>query len=284
MSFMKERDIYTAFAPVYDRLMQHVEYKRWFRYIHDTWLFFLHSNGKIAREKAAKSAILEVGCGTGSISLQFEQKGYSIFNLDRSHAMLKVLRQKSKAAPYLFCADMRDFALKRSFDFIYCVHDTVNYLTEENDLDSFFQRVKEHLNDDGIFLFDITSEFNILSNFDQKEEISNFKDLSVTWSNRYDWEKGIITSRLDFNRSKSANKSKAANPNNIKNRKNNPYPEGGDCDIEYHQQRIYNRSWMESFLLKRNWKILGVYGDYSREKPDGSAIMLNFWLKKGPSS
>lgn len=244
---------YTEFAGFYDKLMEAVDYASWYRYIKDTFHFFCQS-----KEQPKNLSILELGCGTGRISLDFVRAGYQVWHLDRSMAMLRELQRKSPKESRVICADIRNFCLRRQFDFIYAVHDTVNYLLEEEELVQMLRAVRPHLAPGAIFLFDITSEYNILKNFDQQEEEIEWQGNRVLWSNEYDWIQHIVTSKLRFYR----------------------VGEGAAASMvteELHRQKIYSQKRLQELLLSEGWKILGIFGDYTRNRASASSIMINFW-------
>jgi SAM-dependent methyltransferase len=97
--------------------------------------------------------LLELACGTGAI-LQHLTADYTVSGLDVSSTMLALARKKLPQAPF-FQGDMRTFALGKKFDVILCVFDSLNHVLRFAEWKRIFRRVAQHLEEDGLFLFDI---------------------------------------------------------------------------------------------------------------------------------
>lgn len=111
--------------------------------------------GLIKRHKPDAITVLEAACGTGAI-LQTLAKYYDVSGFDRSPTMLALARKK---LPYvgLFRQDMAQFKIRKKFDVIICVFDSINHLLQLSDWRKFFRRVASHLARDGLFIFDINT-------------------------------------------------------------------------------------------------------------------------------
>jgi SAM-dependent methyltransferase len=99
--------------------------------------------------------VLELACGTGSILKQL-QPHYAVTGVDLSDEMLAIARKKLPGVR-LVRSDMRTVDLGERFDVVLCVYDSLNHLTQFRDWEAVFRRAREHLNDRGIFLFDINT-------------------------------------------------------------------------------------------------------------------------------
>ncbi len=115
---------YTSIAPVYDSLLRHVDYQEWYEYILS--LMKLYAPG--AR------TLLELGCGTGRFGSKFSSAGYSICGIDRSFDMLLIAKTRAFLNFRIFCADITAFHTAKKIDFIFSVHDTMNYLVEREEV------------------------------------------------------------------------------------------------------------------------------------------------------
>lgn len=109
----------------------------------------------IERHHVNAQSLLELACGTGGI-LGYLADRYDCTGVDRSRPMLSLARTK---LPHLrfYRQDMMHFALDRKFDAVICVFDSLNHLTAFGQWLKVFRRVKHHLNDGGIFVFDINT-------------------------------------------------------------------------------------------------------------------------------
>jgi len=115
---------------------------------------------KLIRKNNPKaSSLLELGCGTGSY-LSYLSKFYKVCGIDSSLNMLAIARNKLPNTP-LYNNDMSSFQFTESFDAIICLTDTINHLTKLNQISDLFSRVHSHLNQNGIFLFDINTQYKL---------------------------------------------------------------------------------------------------------------------------
>lgn len=113
----------------------------------------------IQKRNPTAATLLELACGTGAV-LQHFARDFEVCGLDLSAGMLSVGRKRLPEVP-LFRQDMRKFAVPRSFDVILCVYDSINHLSNFNDWRKVFARVKHHLNERGLFIFDVNTEYKL---------------------------------------------------------------------------------------------------------------------------
>jgi SAM-dependent methyltransferase len=236
---------YTDIAPVYDSLLRHVDYQEWYQYI----LSIMNAYVEQPR------LILELGCGTGRFGSKFSNDGYTIYGIDKSLDMLLIAKTRAFLNFRIFCADITRFHVARKMDFIFSVHDTMNYLLDYSDIINVFRCVKKIMHKTSVFMFDITTEYNIKKNFDGKTSQYQFKNSSVQWSNNYDPEKKLIYSTLRLNRA-------------------------GRTTVEEHVQRIYSIDEMKSIAVNEGFEVLSINGDYTSDKPRDDSIMINFITRK----
>ena len=104
--------------------------------------------------------VLELGCGTGINLLPLLKEKFSVAGIDNSRQMLKIAGQKIPGAEF-HLKDIRDFELNKKFDLILCLYDTLNHLTLISEWKKVFKKVYEHLEVNGIFIFDINTIFKL---------------------------------------------------------------------------------------------------------------------------
>ena len=113
---------------------------------------------------------LDLACGTGNVAVKMAKHFKTNYAVDLSEDMLREAFEKFKKERIrckIICQDMTELSLNHKFDVITSVLDSTNYLLENEDLEKCFQKVYNHLNDNGLFLFDINSYYkltNILGN------------------------------------------------------------------------------------------------------------------------
>jgi len=184
--------MYSDFAYVYDRLMRDIDYSKLADYIE----VLLSDYGRIKPK-----LMLDLACGTGSLTLEFAKRGYDMIGIDVSPDMLNCALEKSmelKVSPLWVCQDMRNFELYGTVDAVICTLDSLNYITDFSDLKSIFRLVKNYLNPGGLFIFDLNTPYkfeNILGN--------NFfyeigEDIAYIWQNTYNPDTRICTFDLTF--------------------------------------------------------------------------------------
>lgn len=237
---------YTVFAPLYDSILGHVDYDQWYRYIHTL----------LTRYIETPRYILELGCGTGKFGAKFSRDGIPVFGMDRSLPMLQVAKSRAYRHFSVFCGDMTRFHLSRKFDFIFSVHDTMNYFTEPSDLRKVFHSTREIMADNGVFMFDITTDHNIRRFFDGKSSQYNVRGTRVEWHNYYEKRKRIIYSTLIFTGRDDA------------------------VSTERHIQKIYTVSEIKALAGKEGLKVVDVFGDYSLLPPVKNSVMINIITMK----
>jgi SAM-dependent methyltransferase len=108
----------------------------------------------VGRAQAARGWVLELGCGTGRITLPLVEAGCRVAGLDLSLPMLQQLKRKA-AWVACFCADMCAFALRARFSLIICPFSAFTYLAEDVDRSAMLAAVREHLEPQGIFIMDV---------------------------------------------------------------------------------------------------------------------------------
>ncbi len=109
----------------------------------------------IERYHPNASSVLELGCGTGAI-LAGLGSGLSLTGIDRSPEMLAIARRRCPSAR-LLQADITDFSLRERFDVVLCVYDTLNHVQSFDGWLKAFDRVREHLAEGGLFVFDLNT-------------------------------------------------------------------------------------------------------------------------------
>src|SRR5215510_14361766 len=110
----------------------------------------------IRRHKPKARTLLELACGTGAI-LKILAKSYDVAGLDISPQMLALARKKLPHVRF-YRKDMVRFELARKFDVIICVFDSISHVLKFTDWQKIFRNAARHLEEDGLFLFDINTE------------------------------------------------------------------------------------------------------------------------------
>lgn len=162
---------YQQFSYVYDHLMSDVPYDKWLTLVQ--------------KYVTGGASILDVACGTGTITEMLLDSGYHVTGVDLSEEMLVVASDKFAKKGYnipLFAQNMAELELDITFDAITIFCDSLNYVTSEEEVKETFKRVYQHLNNDGYFLFDVHSLYKIHHIFMGETFTVNEDDVALIWN------------------------------------------------------------------------------------------------------
>ncbi|MEW6686653.1 MAG: class I SAM-dependent methyltransferase [Candidatus Edwardsbacteria bacterium] len=180
---------FTQIPPIYDRLMSDIPYDKWVEYIE-----------QILKQLSCKpKKILDLACGTGTVAFLLIKRGYKVVGVDSSEGMLNEAERKSKNEKLpldLIHSEMQNFRLREKVELAICLFDSLNYLLKEKDLENTFWCVFEVLTSDGIFIFDMNTEYGLSSYWGENIYVKEQSGLFSVWQNRYDQKSGIATLRI----------------------------------------------------------------------------------------
>lgn len=169
---------YENFARVYDELMDNVPYEEWSEFI-----------VKILQEKEITDGlVLELGCGTGKLMTLLGRAGYDMIGVDNSVDMLQIAREKTTGDFLYLLQDMREFELYGTVRAVVSVCDSINYITEKEELREVFRLVNNYLDPEGLFVFDFNTEYKYRETIGETVIAEDRDDVSFIWFNEYDEE------------------------------------------------------------------------------------------------
>ncbi len=172
---------YSSLAPVYDRLNSEVDYEGWADHIERQFAAY-------AKKKPV--SVLDLACGTGSVTAILARRGYDMTGIDLSEDMLAVARAKCDSGHFphsvlLIKQDMAEFELYGTVDAIVCCLDSLNYLTKTDDLHRTFLHVHNYLESDGLFVFDMNAPAKFENVYAQNSYILEDEGVFCAWQNDY---------------------------------------------------------------------------------------------------
>ena len=142
--------VYDKFSQYYDELYSHLDYEADCEHLIEVFNRYCAISPK---------TILDLGCGTGTHALVLAEKGFYITGIDMSKRQIESAKKKSelsKAPENLdfIHSDMRDFSLDKQFDVAVSLFGSFCYLLEDEDIQRTLENIYNHLNKDGILVFE----------------------------------------------------------------------------------------------------------------------------------
>lgn len=177
-------DAYTSFAMVYDLFMDNIPYEEWNEYL----------TGLLKTYGVREGLILDLGCGTGTVTELLASAGYDMIGVDNSGEMLQIALDKREESgnPILYLLqDMREFELYGTVAAVVSICDSMNYILETEELTEVFRLVNNYLDPGGIFIFDLNTVYKYEAILGESTIAENREESSFIWDNFYDSETGI---------------------------------------------------------------------------------------------
>ncbi len=232
-------EAYTGFAEVYDLFMDNVPYEQWAKYI----------TGLLREYGIEDGLVLDLGCGTGTMTELLAEAGYDMIGIDQSEEMLEEALEKKEASGHdilYLCQDMREFELYGTVRAIVCVCDSMNYILEEEEiLDILSAAAYNYLDYDGLFIFDLNTEYKYRELLGEQTIAENREEGSFIWENYYDETQRINEYQLTlFVR------------------------EEKDLYRKYeetHYQRAYSLDTVRNLVERSGLRLLHIYDAFTRE-------------------
>ena len=141
-----------------------------------------------------RNLVLDLGCGTGTLTELLCQKGYDMIGVDNSPQMLEIAmekREESGSGILYLLQDMRELELYSTVGTVLSVCDSLNYLLEEKELLQVFRLVDNYLYPGGLFLFDFNTVYKYSQVIGDAVIAENREDCSFIWENYYHEEEEI---------------------------------------------------------------------------------------------
>ena len=174
-------EAYTGFAEVYDVFQDNVPYEEWCSYV----------TGLLKEYQVMDGLVLDLGCGTGSLTGLMARSGYDMIGIDNSGEMLQIAMNKRNASGldilYLL-QDMRGFELYGTVKAVISICDSMNYIMEYQELVEVFRLVNNYLDPKGVFIFDLNTEYKYRELLADNTFAEYREESSFIWNNFYDEE------------------------------------------------------------------------------------------------
>lgn len=229
---------YEEFAQIYDWALNELPYEGWLTYIEEIF----------KRYGAAPKLLLDLGCGTGSMTNLMASKGYEMIGVDLSEDMLAIAKTKAKDTHqeviYLN-QDMTELDLYGTVDAVISCGDAFNYVLSAEDLLATFKHVNTFLNPGGLFIFDMNTIYKFKEVLGNKTYAENHEDYAYIWENYFYEDECINEYEVTiFIKNISGNFDKAT---------------------EIHHERGYEMAQIKALLHEAGLKLEAVYHDNTFE-------------------
>lgn len=180
-------DAYSKFSEIYDALMEDVPYKQIAELVHE----------KIKKYKVSNNLVLDLACGTGTLTKALDEKGYEMIGADASPEMLQKAKEKNPDTLFLN-QPMEDFELYGTVGAIVCSLDSINYLLDDESLYETFRLCNNYLEPDGLLIFDINTEYKFKNVLADNIFTFDSDEIFYTWENNYVEEEKLCDFYLTF--------------------------------------------------------------------------------------
>ena len=252
---------FTVLAQYYDILNYLADYKKVADYIEDIFRIY----------KKTPRLVLDLACGTGSLTIELNSRGYDMIGLDSSAEMLSAANMKSSGAggrrksdvnPDIsdisdiseisdisdisdilwINQDMCDFELYGTVDAVVCCFDSVNYILDDEKIKRCFSLVCNYLNPGGLFIFDVNSEYKFENIYGANDIVLENKGVLCSWRNFYNAKSKICTFNLTLFVEQ---------------------PDGRYARFdEIQREKYYSVDFFKDILTKNNFDDINIYYDF----------------------
>ncbi len=242
-------EAYVKLAGVYDMFMDNIDYESWRDYL----------AGRLKEYGISDGLVLELGCGTGTMTELLAASGYDMIGVDNSEEMLAEAMEKRVLSGHdilYLLQDMEEFELYGTVRAVISVCDSLNYVTSKEDLLTVFRLVNNYLDPGGIFIFDMNTIYKYRELLGDTVIAENREEGSFIWENSYDPESGLNIYELAL----------------FLPREDGLY----EKYEEIHYQKAYAADEIRSLIKEAGMELLEIYDAYTMEPPGRDSERLTF--------
>lgn len=236
-------DTFSEIAPFYDRIMEHVNYDRWFMITTD-----------LAQMLPKSFRHMDLACGTGTLLKRLRRAGWNSVGADLSPSMLHTGTRAGPAFPAV-AADMRALPFVDCFNYVTCLFDSINFLLEDQGLCGAFEQIAGALMNGGVFYFDAVTERMVTQHFEGQEWVENNGRFTTRWSSKYCRKTGIVETRIRVNR----------------------------VPLGIVRERIYTENQIADAVENAGLSLLAVYDAHNWKDVSHKTVRVDYIAAKNPS-
>ena len=243
---------YKALAASYDSLTLDVDY--------DGVVEFYEV--LLQREGLSPRSVVDLACGTGSLTVRLAQKGYKVMGVDLSEDMLTVASQKAwdlgLQIPFVR-QPLEKLYLHRGVDLAVCGLDSLDYITDPACCKRAIERIYKALNPGGCFIFDVNTPEKLRA-MDGQVFLDENEDTFCVWRGEFDEQTNICSYGMDL------------------------FQRDGDVwhrSFEEHCEYAYSEVQLRSYLKAAGFTHIEVYADRKFEAPGAGEQRIYFKARNG---
>ncbi len=207
--------------------------------------------------------LLDLACGTGGFSLEFARRGVSVIGVDMSEDMLSCAKDKSSKenTDILFlCQKAEELELYGTVDGAVCLLDSINHITDYNELVRSLKKISLFLEKDRLFIFDVNTEYKHECVLSDNTFVLEDKDVYCVWQNEYDKRQKTTYINIDF----------------FENRGDNNYKRYSEDFCE----RVYSDEQLTRALSAAGLRVERIFGENTFRKPAEKCMRKIFVTRK----
>lgn len=178
---------YDLFAEYYDELMGGADYPARAAYI----------DALVRQYKPDAHLLVDLACGTGSLTVELAAMGYDVIGVDLSENMLSKAREKSDGSILYLCQSLQALDMYGTIDAFVCTLDSLNHIEDREELLLALSRVSLFLEPDGVFVFDMNTPYKHEHILADNAFVYETEDVFCVWRNEYEGA-GRVNIALDF--------------------------------------------------------------------------------------
>ncbi len=246
---------YGFLSGCYDELTTDVDYPRWADYLEK----------QFARNPRPVRTVLDLACGTGTLTCLLAERGYEMIGVDLSPDMLAEAAEKAEGiegvSPMFLCQPMQQLDLYDTVDACVCCLDSINHITRPSVLRRVFERVHLFLSPGGLFVFDINTPEK-LQGLDGGLFLDETEDAYCVWRAEYAPRRRICTFDMDVFR-----------------REGSHWIRGSELQEEY----AYTAAELAEYLTAAGFHTIRLYGNLKMRPPKAEEDRIFFTARKAES-
>lgn len=245
--------IYDLIAPLYDAVNSEIDYT--------LWADFIESIIRKEYRSGKPELVLDIGAGTGKMTIELAKRGYDMTAIDSSVEMLDIAKKSAERENVdrnilWLCQDMCEFELYGTVDVAVSCLDCVNHLTDSSSVLKCFGLVHNYLSPQGLFIFDINGKHKFENVYADNSYVIEEDGKVCIWQNYYNPK----TSKCDFYITVFEEESDGRYTR---------------CDA-IQTERMYTVRAIKRKLEKTGFEFIGAYSDFDFTNATDSADRIYF--------